>query len=70
MSTLSSAILPVIEVDEQTALQYLRRNEIELGTDAIGWALVSYKSLPLGLVKLMPGRINNYYPKEWRILNK
>jgi 16S rRNA C967 or C1407 C5-methylase (RsmB/RsmF family)/NOL1/NOP2/fmu family ribosome biogenesis protein len=69
-STMSSAILPMIELDEQTALQYLRRNEIDLNTEARGWALVSYRNLPLGLVKLLPGRINNYYPKEWRILNK
>jgi NOL1/NOP2/fmu family ribosome biogenesis protein len=35
-----------------------------------GWAVVTYRSLPLGWIKLLQNRVNNYYPKEWRILNK
>jgi len=59
-----------IEVDEQTALQYLRRAAIELSSEQKGWALLKFQGVPLGWVKLLPGRVNNYYPKEWRILNK
>ena len=59
-----------IPVDLQTALQYLRRNDIVINTSIKGWALLTYQQLPLGWIKILPNRINNYYPKEWRIFNK
>jgi len=62
--------IPAIEVDKETALNYLRRIEIKLETDIKGWALITHQQLPLGWVKVLPNRVNNYYPKEWRILNK
>ena len=61
--------IPAVEVEAVTALQYLRKNEIQIETSVKGWALITYKKLPLGWVKILPNRINNYYPKEWRILN-
>ena len=70
---LSSIIAPsikTIDVDEATALQYLRKEEIKLPTTKTGWFLLSYDQLPLGWIKILPNRINNYYPKAWRILNK
>jgi len=59
-----------LEVDLETARQYLRKDDMRLETDAAGWMLITYAQLPLGWVKRMPGRINNYYPAAWRILNK
>jgi NOL1/NOP2/sun family putative RNA methylase len=59
-----------IEVDEATAQQYLRKQDIMIDTKLKGWALIAYRQLPLGWIKILPNRINNYYPKEWRILNK
>ncbi len=59
-----------IVVDELTALDYLRRKDIILDTTIRGWTVLVYNELVLGLVKILPNRINNYYPKEWRILNK
>ena len=70
ISSIASHQLPSIEVDKETALQYLRRNEINLESNTSGWARITYRKFPLGLVKVLPGRTNNYYPKEWRILNK
>jgi len=58
------------EVDKETALQYLRREEIKIGTGYKGWALIMFQQLPLGWIKLLGNRINNYYPAAWRILNK
>lgn len=63
-------VLPVAEVDEQTALDYLRKNEIHINASHRGWSILQYRGLPLGLIKILPGRINNYYPAGWRILNK
>ncbi len=70
ISTIINDTLPVVNVDEATALQYLRKQEIKIDTNLKGWTLIRYCKLPLGWIKILPGRVNNYYPKEWRILNK
>ena len=56
-----------IVVDQETALQYLRRADIHLD-GAIGWTGVYYHQILLGWAKLLPNRTNNYYPTAWRIL--
>ena len=59
--------LAAIELSKEDALQYLKRKEFV--TDAPkGWTLVKYCGLSLGWIKVLPNRINNYYPQEWRIL--
>ncbi len=70
MSTIIADGVRRIEVDKATALQYLRRAVMELATDGTGWALITHEQLPLGWIKILPHRINNYYPAAWRILNK
>jgi len=70
LSIIIKSSMPGVEVDKETALQYLRRQEIKIATDIKGWALLTHQHLPLGWVKILPNRINNYYPKEWRIFNK
>lgn len=57
-----------MELKKEDALQYLRREEVKLDGNLKGWTLATYKDLPLGWMKVLPNRINNYYPKEWRIL--
>jgi len=58
----------IMEVDETTALQYLRRADLNL-PGGKGWHAIQYKNTRLGWAKLLPNRSNNYYPNEWRILN-
>ncbi len=70
LSTILNTSIPAIETDKKTALQYLRRQEIRFDSSIKGWALITHKQLPLGWMKVLANRINNYYPKEWRILNK
>jgi len=70
VSNIISKALPAVEVDKETALQYLRRQDIKLDTAHKGWMLITYQQQHLGWIKVLQGRINNYYPKEWRILNK
>jgi NOL1/NOP2/fmu family ribosome biogenesis protein len=70
LSAIINGTLPSVEVDKETALQYLRRQEIKIASDIKGWALLTHQHLPLGWVKVLPNRINNYYPKDWRIFNK
>jgi len=70
ISTIINDRVPMVDTDETTALQYLRKQEIKIDSNIKGWTLISYRQLPLGWIKILPGRVNNYYPKEWRILNK
>jgi 16S rRNA C967 or C1407 C5-methylase (RsmB/RsmF family)/NOL1/NOP2/fmu family ribosome biogenesis protein len=56
------------ELTYKQAIQYLRRENIDMGIVDKGWSLMTYEGHPLGWAKLLPNRINNYYPKELRIL--
>lgn len=72
LSTIQNADLPKLALDYKTALDYLRKqglsNDLPAG-QALGWSLATYGTAVLGWVKIMPGRINNYYPKDSRIVN-
>ncbi len=70
LSNIINPLISAIEVDKATALQYLRKQEISLSSNAKGWILITYLQIRLGWVKVLPNRINNYYPKDWRIINK
>lgn len=70
VSNIINQHIPRQEIGKETALEYLRKLEISLQTEIMGWILVTYQQLPLGWLKLMPGRSNNYYPRQCRILNK
>lgn len=60
--------LPVLELDREKSLRYLRKEEIDAGNTARGWVMVQFKGQTLGWIKQLGNRSNNYYPKEWRIL--
>jgi 16S rRNA C967 or C1407 C5-methylase (RsmB/RsmF family)/NOL1/NOP2/fmu family ribosome biogenesis protein len=57
-----------IALNAGQAIQYLQRKELRLETAEKGWQLVTYEGYPLGWVNVLPNRVNNYYPKEMRIL--
>ena len=67
MSTILHPEIPVVPVDYPNAISYLRKENFIPETASQGWLLISYESLPLGFVKCMPNRANNYYPSDWRI---
>ena len=70
MSGMLNDSVPVIAADLEISLQYLRKAEINLRTECKGWTLLTYRELPLGWIKILQNRVNNYYPRDWRILNK
>jgi NOL1/NOP2/fmu family ribosome biogenesis protein len=57
-----------IELSYEQSIQYLKKKELELTTDKKGWSIVTYQGHPLGWINILANRINNYYPKELRIL--
>ncbi|MBK8952618.1 MAG: RsmF rRNA methyltransferase first C-terminal domain-containing protein [Chitinophagaceae bacterium] len=58
----------VIELTKEDAIKYLQRKDINPAETNKGWNLVVFQGHPLGWVNVLPNRINNYYPKELRIL--
>jgi NOL1/NOP2/fmu family ribosome biogenesis protein len=70
MSSVINAEMASVDLELNKALQYLRLESVEKDFDGLGWMLMKYGGLPLGFIKALPNRINNYYPREWRILNK
>jgi NOL1/NOP2/fmu family ribosome biogenesis protein len=68
LSNIISDKIPRIELDNEQAIQYLKKKELSIQTDKKGWSLVTFQDQPLGWINILPNRINNYYPKELRIL--
>jgi 16S rRNA C967 or C1407 C5-methylase (RsmB/RsmF family)/NOL1/NOP2/fmu family ribosome biogenesis protein len=69
-SMLCNPSLAAVSLELKQALQYLRKEDPGIGTDVRGWALVKYENMSLGWAKFLPNRMNNYYPKELRILKE
>jgi NOL1/NOP2/fmu family ribosome biogenesis protein len=59
-----------IELDLEQAILYLKKRELNISLDNKGWAIVIYQGFSLGWVNVLQNRMNNYYPKELRILKQ
>lgn len=57
-------------LNRNEAIQYLRRDNLTIDTGDKGWSLMTFEGQALGWAKLLANRINNYYPKELRILSQ
>ena len=69
LSTLPKNGFPQQELTMEEALAFLRKKEQAFAELPLGWVLLTYQKLPLGWIKNLGKRVNNYYPKEWRIRN-
>ena len=68
MSRMVSSKVGRENLDLASALRYLRKESPEFESELKGWTLAQYKGMNLGWMKVLSNRVNNYYPKEWRIL--
>ncbi len=66
-SQLNKKIFDSVTMSREEALKYLRRDELLLPAEKTGWKLVTFNEVPLGWIKHLGRRMNNYYPVEWRI---
>jgi 16S rRNA C967 or C1407 C5-methylase (RsmB/RsmF family)/NOL1/NOP2/fmu family ribosome biogenesis protein len=57
-----------IDLSYEQSIAYLKKKELELCGGSKGWSVVTYEGHPLGWINNLSNRINNYYPKELRIL--
>lgn len=58
---------PAVVLTKEEALLFLKKEPVASDRGLKGWHIVTYQDLPLGWGKWMPGRMNNYLPKNWRI---
>ena len=70
LNNLLSDTIPATDLDYDESIRYLQRAEINSNTTQKGWQLVKYQGHNLGWINALPNRINNYYPKELRILKQ
>ncbi len=67
---LDRGTLPVAELSDEEALQYLRKAEVAAERFEEGMNLVTCRGLALGFAKRIGRRVNNLYPNSLRIVNK
>jgi 16S rRNA C967 or C1407 C5-methylase (RsmB/RsmF family)/NOL1/NOP2/fmu family ribosome biogenesis protein len=64
---LHKVVFRTVDLELEAALRYLRKEDISLNSNGNDWILLQYQGLPLGWAKQVGNRLNNYYPKDWRI---
>jgi 16S rRNA C967 or C1407 C5-methylase (RsmB/RsmF family)/NOL1/NOP2/fmu family ribosome biogenesis protein len=57
-----------LELTKENSLRFLRKEQFYTEENTRGLALICYKGYGLGWAKILPNRINNYFPNELRIL--
>jgi NOL1/NOP2/fmu family ribosome biogenesis protein len=67
LSTELVQTIPGVDLTLDEALRYFKKENLILPDVPRGWLLARYKGLPLGWMKGVGSRINNYLPKDWRI---
>lgn len=70
MSVILNKNLVQTELDYKQSIEYLQRKDLKLDQVEKGWQLVTHQSHPLGWINALSNRINNYYPRELRILKE
>lgn len=70
---LSNIILDEVtntDLSYDDAIKYLQKQELSFVPAKQGWQTVSFKNFNIGWINALKNRINNYYPKELRILKQ
>ncbi|MBL7921581.1 MAG: RNA methyltransferase [Bacteroidia bacterium] len=60
--------VPILELDHEQAIKFLKKENFEHNSPVKGLVLITYKNKGLGWAKVLPNRINNYFPNELRII--
>lgn len=64
----NASAFPSVELDYRQAISYLRKDVVTLPPDTPrGYAVMTYRGVPLGFMKNIGNRANNLYPAEWKI---
>ncbi len=58
---------PVADLDKNTALNYLRKAALPARPGQKGWHLMRYGGWGIGWGKMLPNRVNNYFPNHLQV---
>ena len=58
---------PSMELDENQTIKFLKGDTLTDINAPKSWNVVRFEGVALGFIKSIGNRINNYYPKDWRI---
>lgn len=67
MSLILSPDVFRVNLSPEQSIAYIKREDLKLESEHLGWALMCFENHPLGWAKLLGNRINNYFPKDIRI---
>ncbi len=67
MSLIPLKKFETLTLSKEQAIMYLQKKDFNTNTNLKGWYLMKYENAVLGFAKLIGNRMNNTYPKEWRI---
>jgi 16S rRNA C967 or C1407 C5-methylase (RsmB/RsmF family)/NOL1/NOP2/fmu family ribosome biogenesis protein len=62
--------IPQVAMARDESIRYLQRGVVDRSGLSRGWHLVTYSDHPIGWVKSLGNRLNNYYPSHLRILKQ
>lgn len=68
-SSINLDLFPQVELNYDQAVSFLKKENFVLDNTTLGWVILTYNNLPLGWIKSMGNRFNNYYPNELKIYN-
>jgi 16S rRNA C967 or C1407 C5-methylase (RsmB/RsmF family)/NOL1/NOP2/fmu family ribosome biogenesis protein len=60
--------VPAFDFVYEDAIKYLRCESVSCKGAPKGWMLATFENFALGWIKVIDSRVNNYFPKDWRIL--
>ncbi len=69
-SLVLSGNVKTMELTYADAIKYLQRQDASFQPQRVGWQVVRYREKALGWINALQNRVNNYYPKEIRILKQ
>jgi 16S rRNA C967 or C1407 C5-methylase (RsmB/RsmF family)/NOL1/NOP2/fmu family ribosome biogenesis protein len=70
MSPVISERVLKAELSYDLSIAYLQRKNLPPDELTRGWQLVTFRGHPLGWINALSNRVNNYFPKELRILKE
>ncbi len=60
--------IPKLELNYNQAIRYLKKDHLDVHLNKTGIVLATFQNLGLGWGNMLPNRLNNYLPSNWRIL--
>lgn len=70
LSNLVAEVIPKLPLTYDEAIRYLQKSDAGLTPNVKGWQMITYENHNLGWINALNNRVNNYYPKEFRILKQ